>query len=241
MVRSFGAEKRSEELAEERMRSIGARIRRNHFSNFCNLGFGLIIQGATAGSAIYCAVHLMGGTLSYGTMMAVLQLVGQIQSPFANLSGLVPKYYSMVASAERLMEAEAFPEEGAEPPERSGDPRFYEEELVSLGLDKACFTYQPPVREEGERPMPVVLDGLSLQIRKGEFAAFTGHSGSGKSTVLKLLMSLYPLDSGQRYLETHEGKKTGRLLAGSSPMCPRATICSPAASGRSWPSVTRRR
>ena len=36
--------------------------------------------------------------------------------------------------------------------------------------------------------------------------AFTGHSGSGKSTVLKLLMSLYPLDSGQRYLDSREGR-----------------------------------
>lgn len=208
VLRSFGVEKQSEELAQERMQAhMDARIRRNHFSNFCNLGFGLIIQGATAGSAIYCAVHLMGGTLSYGTMMAVLQLVGQIQSPFANISGIVPEFYGMMASAERLREAESFPEYGGEAREERQIQRFYEEELVSLGLDKACFTYQPPVREEGERPMPVVLDGLSLQIRKGEFAAFTGHSGSGKSTVLKLLMSIYPLDSGESYLETHEGRR----------------------------------
>ena len=208
VLRSFGVEKQSEELAQELMQAhMDARIRRNHFSNFCNLGFGLIIQGATAGSAIYCAVHLMGGTLSYGTMMAVLQLVGQIQSPFANISGIVPEFYGMMASAERLREAESFPEYGGEAREERQIQRFYEEELVSLGLDKACFTYQPPVREEGERPMPVVLDGLSLQIRKGEFAAFTGHSGSGKSTVLKLLMSIYPLDSGESYLETHEGRR----------------------------------
>ena len=208
VLRSFGVEKQSEELAQELMQAhMDARIRRNPFSNFCNLGFGLIIQGATAGSAIYCAVHLMGGTLSYGTMMAVLQLVGQIQSPFANISGIVPEFYGMMASAERLREAESFPEYGGEAREERQIQRFYEEELVSLGLDKACFTYQPPVREEGERPMPVVLDGLSLQIRKGEFAAFTGHSGSGKSTVLKLLMSIYPLDSGESYLETHEGRR----------------------------------
>ena len=208
VLRSFGAEKQSEKLAHERMKEhLDARIRRNHVSNVCNLGYGLMIQGATVGSTIYCAVHLMSGSLSYGTLMAVLHLVGQIQTPFANISGIVPEFYSMLASAERLREAESFPEDAGEAREEQQVQRFYEEKLVSFGLENACFTYQPPVREEGEQLMPVVLDGLSLQIRKGEYAAFTGHSGSGKSTVLKLLMSIYPLDSGERYLETAEGRQ----------------------------------
>ena len=207
VLRSFGVEKQSEELARERMREhMDARIRRNHISNICNLGYGLMIQGATVGSTIYCALHLMSGTLSYGTLMAVLQLVGQIQAPFANISGIVPEFYGMVASAERLREAEDFPEDWEERRTKEQIQHFYENDLVSLGLEKACFTYEPPVREEEEQPMPVVLHDLSLQIRKGEFAAFTGHSGSGKSTVLKLLMSIYPLDSGERYLETTEGR-----------------------------------
>lgn len=208
VLRSFGVEKQSEELAGEKMKAhLDARMRRNHVSNICNLGFGLLIQGAVAGSAVFCAAGLLKGSLSYGTLMAVIQLVGQIQLPFANLSGIVPEYYGMVASAERLMEAESFPEDGAEAREQSQIQRFYEEELVSLGLEDITFTYQPPVREAGEQPMPVVLENLTLQIRKGEFAAFTGHSGSGKSTVLKLLMSIYPLDSGARYLETREGRR----------------------------------
>ena len=208
VLRSFGVEKQSEELAGEKMKAhLDARMRRNHVSNICNLGFGLLIQGAVAGSAVFCAASLLKGSLSYGTLTAVMQLVGQIQLPFANLSGIVPEYYGMVASAERLMEAESFPEDGAEAREQSQIQRFYEEELVSLGLENITFTYQPPAREEGEQPMPVVLENLSLQIRKGEFAAFTGHSGSGKSTVLKLLMSIYPPDSGARYLETREGRR----------------------------------
>ena len=112
----------------------------------------------------------------------------------------------MIASAERLMEAESFPDDGGQTRTREQIQRLYEEELESLGLEKASFTYRPPMREEGERPMSVVLEDLSLQIRKGEYVAFTGHSGSGKSTVLKLLMSIYPLDSGERYLETGAGR-----------------------------------
>lgn len=53
--------------------------------------------------------------------------------------------------------------------------------------------------------MPVVLSHLDIEIKKGEYVAFTGHSGCGKSTVLKLLMCLYPLDEGQAYLRTQQG------------------------------------
>ena len=208
VVRSFGAEERSEELAEEHMgEHRAARLRRNWFSNICNLGFGLTIQGAHVGAAVWCAVGLLHGTISYGTMTAILQLVGQIQSPFANLSGLVPDYYGMLASAERLMEAESFPDDGAAARPMEEIRRLYEDELEEICLQDLCFTYQPPVREEGELPMPVVLEHLSLSIRKGEYLAFVGRSGSGKSTVLKLLMCLYPPDSGRRILRTHAGER----------------------------------
>ncbi len=210
VLRSFGAEERSEELAAQRMKEHRlARMRRNHMSNLCNLGFGLVVQAAYVGTAIYCSVGLMNHSLSYGTLMAILQLVGLIQSPFAGLSGLVPEYYGMIASAERLMEAESFPEENCSPRSRQEIRDFYQRDFTGLGLEKACFTYQPPVREDWEEtPLPVVLEDLSLDIRKGEYVAFTGHSGSGKSTVLKLLMSIYPLDAGQRYLDGREGRQS---------------------------------
>jgi ATP-binding cassette subfamily B protein len=53
--------------------------------------------------------------------------------------------------------------------------------------------------------MPVVLKDISVEIGKGQYVAFTGHSGCGKSTVLKLLMCIYKLDGGRRYITDRAG------------------------------------
>ena len=60
--------------------------------------------------------------------------------------------------------------------------------------------------------MPVVLKNISVEIKKGEYIAFTGHSGCGKSTVLKLLMCIYKLDGGRRYI-TDISENTEELSA----------------------------
>jgi ATP-binding cassette subfamily B protein len=97
----------------------------------------------------------------------------------------------MLASADRLIEAERFAEDNRTPAV-SDVERFYREEFQGLELRNACFTYRVG------RESPQLLKGMDLTIRKGEYVAFTGPSGCGKSTVLKLLMCLYPLDSGER-------------------------------------------
>ena len=53
--------------------------------------------------------------------------------------------------------------------------------------------------------MPAAVSHFSFEIRKGEYVAFTGHSGCGKSTVLKLLMGLYNLDEGKRFVKNTDG------------------------------------
>ena len=209
IVRTFAKEQQTAAQADNLMEQHkAARMKRSNFSNLCNIGFAGAMDGAYLLGIGFCGYGILTGTMSYGNLMAIMQLVGQVQSPFANLTGYLPRYYSMLASAERLMEAEAFAPDSTEAAPEAQVLQFYQTELQALQLEHVCFTYQPPVQTEGEPPaMPVVLQNVSLTIRKGEYVVFTGPSGCGKSTILKLLMCLYPLDSGERFLSTKSGNQ----------------------------------
>ena len=204
IVRTFAKEQQTAAQADNLMEQHkAARMKRSNFSNLCNIGFAGAMNGAYLLGIGFCGYGILTGTMSYGNLMAIMQLVGQVQSPFANITGYLPRYYAMLASAERLMEAEAFAPDSEHPLAEEKVLEFYRTKLTALRLEHASFTYQPPVRAEEEQPpMPVVLKDIDLTIRKGEYIAFTGPSGCGKSTVLKLLMCLYPLDAGSRTLET---------------------------------------
>jgi ATP-binding cassette subfamily B protein len=198
IVRTFSAERQSKEQADMKMQAHkNARMKRNSFSNICNIGFSAAMNGMYLLGLGYCGIGIIGGTVSYGTLTAVLQLIGQIQSPFANITGYLPKFYAMTASAERLREAERFADDcPSEPKTKSEIKQFYESDFSAISLENICFTYKSNDRES-------VLQDLNLIIRKGENIAFTGHSGCGKSTVLKLIMCLYHAEGGEMVLKTN--------------------------------------
>lgn len=214
IVKAFGREADSLSQADECMEEHKrARMCKNHFSNVCNVGFGAVMNGAYVLGAVYGTFGIYNGTMTYGTFMAMLQLISQIQNPFANITGYLPKYFAMLASAERLMEIEGYSED-VENTEKSSMYTVQEDKSVSNGLTQGVdremdygtfglshvdFTYLPPVVTGEDTVMPVVLKDYSLKIKKGEFIAFTGPSGCGKSTVLKLLMGLYTVDAGEVY------------------------------------------
>ena len=204
IVRTFAKEQQTAAQAASLMeKHKDARMKRSNFSNLCNIGFAGAMNGAYLLGIGFCGYGILTGTMSYGNLMAIMQLVGQVQNPFANITGYLPRYYAMLASAERLMEAETFETDSEHPLAEEKALEFYRTKLTALRLEHASFTYQPPVCAEKEQPpMPVVLKDIDLTIRKGEYIAFTGPSGCGKSTVLKLLMCLYPLDAGSRTLES---------------------------------------
>ena len=162
------------------------------------------MNGMYIAGVCYCGYGILKGIMTYGTLTAVTQLIAQIQAPFANISGYLPRFYAVIASAERLMEIERFEDESGDTPLSLGEVcEAYEKDIAGFGLKNAEFTYFPAAEGlEGltKENQPLVLKDISLTIKKGEYVAFTGQSGCGKSTVLKLLMCIYRLDGGERFL-----------------------------------------
>ena len=157
-----------------------SRMEKTRFSNICNIGFSLMMNGAYVLAAIYSVIGIYKGTVSYGTLMALLQLVNQIQTPFANITSYIPKYYAMLASAERLIDVEKVNIDTYDVCDNNS--------FDYIELKNVDFLYD---REE-------VLEDFNFKLNKGETVAFVGPSGCGKSTVLKILLSLYPISDGNK-------------------------------------------
>ena len=192
IVKSYAAEEHAEQEAANRMRThLRDRMRKNNLANLGTSGVAVAINAMYVYGIIYCARGIMTGSISYGTLTAVMQLIAQIQGPITSISGYLPRWFAMLASAERLMEAEQLEDEQTEERMTPAQIRdFYDSRFRALRLRDVCFTYAGEDRQE-------ILKDLSLEIRKGETVAFCGHSGCGKSTVLKLLLGMYPPDSGE--------------------------------------------
>ena len=191
MVKVFGVQEQMEQKAQDQQnRYYQARMKQRNFSILAGAGFSFVFSGGYLLAMIWGAVGLMTGAMTFGALTALLQLVNQIQQPFANLSGLLPQYYNMLASAERLMELDRLPPEPAGEPIR---PKECYRELTAIRFSDLAFTYPGE-----ERP---VLTQADFTLPKGSFTALTGPSGIGKSTLFKLLLGVYPPDQGSITLE----------------------------------------
>ena len=110
VIRSFGAQPatsaRADTLQEDH---FTAQMRRRGYSIAANASFSFFFNSLYAVALTWCAFEILHGTMSYGTLMAVLQLVARIQAPVSSLSGMLPQLYQTLASAERLMEVAELP------------------------------------------------------------------------------------------------------------------------------------
>ena len=175
-----------------------AQMKRRNLTIFSSSGLSIIFSAGSLYALVWSAYRLFLGTISFGTLTAILQLVNQIQSPFAGLSGIVPQYYSIIASAERIIELDKLPEEKVLGEALKPDTAY--ESLQRLCFENISFGY-------GRTD---VFEDASLSISKGDFAVIGGISGIGKSTLIKLLLGVYSPTNGDIYLELG----TERVLVG---------------------------
>lgn len=213
MVHSFAVEKQTLNAADEKMKEHKkARMKRNIFYNFGNMGYGCVINGLYLVGVCYCGYGILINIISFGTLTAITQLISQIQSPVANITGYIPKFYSMLASAERLMEIENFENEiDKELYDYKYINNYYNKNMKAIELKNIEYTYFKTAnnpKEISKDDMPVVIKNINLTIKRGETIAFVGHSGCGKSTILKILMGIFKIDKGKiNIIDVKDSKK----------------------------------
>lgn len=188
MIQSFGVTSKVRHLADERMRGHQhARMRRIGVTAVASTGLSTAMNVGYLIGFVWCGFGILHGSITYGTMMAVIQLIGQIQSPFAMIGGMFPRHAAMLASAERLMDlVPSTADGGRSKAVAATTARTLYDRVSAIRFSHVDFTY-------GRNQ---VLRDFSADIRKGDFVAITGRSGIGKSTVMKLLLGAYQPQAG---------------------------------------------
>ena len=195
VIKAFSVEDRINDTTDELQEyNFGARMKKRNFSICANVGLGAVFSVGTVFAIAFGAYSILFKGMTYGTVTAIIQLVNQVQSPFVSLSGIMPKYYTTLASAERLMELDDLPNETQKNATEIDAVKVYQE-LKSIDFNNISFKYD----------RDIILDNTSLKINKGDFVAIMGISGIGKSTLLKLLLGVFNLNSGSITLETGSG------------------------------------
>ncbi len=156
-------------------------VKRELISLFANLLFFAVMTFGYYCALVWCAYNISLGLMTVGTLTAVLQLFDQLQSPFGEFSSIIPRFYHMLASAERIIELEDIPNDGGDTPHKCDDFR-------SVRLDNVSFAY------EGKE---LIIHNFNHSFNKGELAVIGGLSGIGKSTLMKLIMGIVTPNEGK--------------------------------------------
>jgi ATP-binding cassette subfamily C protein len=122
--------------------------------------------------------------LTIGEMMAVFGYLWFMMTPVQEVLGIQYAYFGAKAALARINRLLALRQEPVYP--HRVDP-FAGRQTVGLEVREVCFRY-------GDGPL--VLDRLSLTVAAGEKVALVGASGGGKSTLVQVLLGLYPAESG---------------------------------------------
>ncbi len=184
VVKTFGVEEAFGKKGYELQKiNYNAKMKRRHVSIMANAGFSFIFNSGYLFALVWCAFKVCTSAMTYGTLTAVLQLISQIQTPFVNVTRVVPQYYAILASAERVIEIEEIPEENIK--EIINADKFYNE-FETAKFENIQFDYgRESVLEEG-----------NASLNKGDFVAIRGISGIGKSTLMKMLLGVFKPQNG---------------------------------------------
>ena len=141
--------------------------------------------------------RLWTGAISIGTLVLFIQLYSMLSSSFSSLIGIVPTVINAVAASERLTEIRTLPKDDTlDAPDVIDFFERAKNKAIEVELGGVTFKY----KDENE----CALENISFSGKTGDFIALTGPSGEGKTTILRLLLSLIRPCSGDTSVKCAE-------------------------------------
>ncbi|MDI6400875.1 ABC transporter ATP-binding protein [Balneolaceae bacterium ANBcel3] len=144
----------------------------------------VIASLATALVIWYGGAQALGGTVTFGVLLAFIQYVRQFFVPIRDLSEKFNTLQSALASSERIFEVI----DTENPIKEPDSPKIPAVQNGHIEFDDVSFRYH----EEDEQ----VLKNVSFEIKPGEVVAIVGATGAGKTTIINLLMRFYEVSQG---------------------------------------------
>ena len=141
-----------------------------------------------AGVAISGALLAITGKMSVGQLTSVLSYATQYTKPFNEISGVVTELQNSFACAARVF---ALIDEEEILPDRDTNNKI-ENVDGNVEISHVYFSYDKSKK---------LIEDLNLDVKAGQRIAIVGPTGSGKSTIINLLMRFYDIDSGSIKIE----------------------------------------
>ena len=165
---------------------------RTLFSSTSNLVLNTGFGAAYLFTFLWSANRLAEGTITFGMMTAFIQLCGQIQGPFREMTRFIPTIIGSFTAAERLMELEETPLED------DGEPiRF--EQGAGIRVTNVTYAYDSYSRK--------ILDNISYDFPPGTSSAILGETGAGKTTLIRLILALLQPEQGEVIMYDPQGNQ----------------------------------
>lgn len=146
-------------------------------------------SGAYLVALVWGMFQLEQGIITFGVLMVFMQLINRIQRPLIDIARMLPVFVNSMTSSERLMELEELPlEEHTEPISFVGK--------TDIVFKDVCYSYSDNGRE--------VISNFSHVFKAGSFTAILGETGAGKTTLIRLMLSLISPTSGKIWIEDND-------------------------------------
>ncbi|WP_136479305.1 ABC transporter ATP-binding protein [Acetivibrio thermocellus] len=175
----------NERLEKYSLRAVFFSSLTNPLTRFIN---SLVYAAVALAGAIAVISGDVGSTMTVGGLSIFLSYASQYAKPFNEISGVITEMQNALACAGRVFE---LIEEKPQVPD-ADDAVTLKNASGNVVFDNVAFSYVP------ERPL---IRNLNLEVKPGQRVAIVGPTGSGKTTVINLLMRFYDVDSGSIKVE----------------------------------------